>query len=139
MRPVAGAVGPHLKLFQRQKLIKLWHDRLITAGQEWKGELDDNLERPTYFTPGERRFHRSDYCYDLEMTRASGTPPSRRGQGPSHHRADVNWRSAPFGKLQALPKGRQSREALPDRDNAWRQVADGIEKLLKKFNEKSPY
>ena len=30
--------GTHLKIFQRQGLIKLWHDRLITAGEEWKGE-----------------------------------------------------------------------------------------------------
>ena len=34
----------HLKLLDRQNIIQGWSDRDITPGNEWKGELDDNLE-----------------------------------------------------------------------------------------------
>jgi hypothetical protein len=44
---------------------------------------------------------------------------------------DVNWRSAPFAKLQALPKdGRAAMKWKDDRDSAWRSVAEGIEHVI---------
>lgn len=35
----------HLSILKRQAVIETWHDRMIAAGQEWKGEVDENLER----------------------------------------------------------------------------------------------
>ncbi len=43
---------------------------------------------------------------------------------------DVKWHKAPFGKLQALPKDGKAITLWPDRDNAWRQAADGLEKVI---------
>jgi hypothetical protein len=34
----------HLSLLRRKGLIAGWHDRMIGAGDEWKGEIDKNLE-----------------------------------------------------------------------------------------------
>ena len=34
----------HLSLIKRQGLIHSWHDRRISAGQEWQGVIDENLE-----------------------------------------------------------------------------------------------
>ena len=34
----------HLSLLRRKGLIARWHDRMIGAGDEWKGEIDKNLE-----------------------------------------------------------------------------------------------
>ena len=34
----------HLSLLRRQGVISGWHDRMIGAGEEWKGQLDKNLE-----------------------------------------------------------------------------------------------
>ena len=39
-------LGTHLKIFQRQGLIKPWHDRLITAGKEWQGQLTTTWNAP---------------------------------------------------------------------------------------------
>ena len=45
----------------------------------------------------------------------------------------MKWQRAPFGKLQALPKDGKAVTLWPDRDSAWRQVADGIEKVIKEL------
>jgi internalin A len=128
----------HLKLFQRQGLIEPWHDRGIGAGSEWKGEIDENLERAdVVLLLVSADFLASDYCYDKEMTRAL----ERHGEGaariiPIIIRAST-WQSAPFGKLQALPTdGRAVATWGPDkyaRDTAWKNVADGIEKVLREL------
>jgi len=47
----------------------------------------------------------------------------------------VNWHAAPFGKLHALPKDGKAVTLWPERDYAWRQVAGGIEKVIKEKNQ----
>jgi uncharacterized protein (TIGR03492 family) len=37
-------LAKHLKLLERQGVIKAWHDRDITAGEEWKNAIDNHLE-----------------------------------------------------------------------------------------------
>jgi hypothetical protein len=40
----------HLSQLKRQGLIEPWHDRRITAGTEWAGAIDENLNRPVTLT-----------------------------------------------------------------------------------------
>ena len=53
----------HLALLKRQGYIVGWHDRRIGAGEEWKGQLDKNLEEAQIIllliSPS---FLASDYC-----------------------------------------------------------------------------
>src|SRR5581483_8829288 len=35
----------HLKLLERQGLVLIWHNRLLTAGTDWKQETDNRLNR----------------------------------------------------------------------------------------------
>jgi len=53
---------------------------------------------------------------------------------------DVSWHSAPFGRLQALPKeGKAVATWGPDknaRDTAWRNVSEGIEKVIKEMRSR---
>jgi internalin A len=55
---------------------------------------------------------------------------------------DVNWHSAAFGKLQALPRdGKAVRTWGSDknaRDTAWRNVSEGIEKVIKQLTRRRP-
>ena len=56
---------------QRQGLLNSWSDRRIDAGQEWKREIDDNLERAEIILLLiSSDFIASDYCYEKEMMRA---------------------------------------------------------------------
>ena len=46
---------------------------------------------------------------------------------------DVNWSSAPFAKLQALPKDRKAVMKWPKRDTTWRNVSEGIENIARQI------
>ena len=43
------------------------------------------------------------------------------------------WQKAPFGKLQALPKDAEPVANWSNRDKAWTNVADGIEKVVEEL------
>ena len=61
----------HLKLLSRKGALQLWTDRRITAGGEWKDQIDENLERADLILLlVSADFMNSDYCYDIEMKRA---------------------------------------------------------------------
>ena len=45
----------------------------------------------------------------------------------------VDWRSAPFAKLQALPKDAKPVTSWPDRDEAFTDVALGIRQVAPNF------
>jgi hypothetical protein len=117
-----------LKLLQRQAVISTWHDRKIPAGNEWDREIDRHLERAKIILLLiSADFIASEYCCgkDLALQRhESGetivVPIMLRS---------CDWRSAPFGKLQGLPKEMRPVTAWEDRDAAWTNVALGIREI----------
>lgn len=129
----------HLKLFQRQGLIEPWHDRRIGAGEDWKGAIDDNLERAdVILLLVSADFLASDYCYDVELKRALERHEAKAARVIPVILRECAWHTAPFGKLQALPKDGLAVRKWPDRDTAWRNVADGIERVIRAFRPAAP-
>jgi internalin A len=127
----------HLKLLQRQGLLETWHDRQIEAGEEWKQKIDDNLERADIvLLLVSADFIASDYCYEKEMGRAL----ERHAQGATRVIPvivrDVNWRIAPFARLQALPKDARAVTLWENKDSAWRNVSEGIEQVVEEMQKK---
>jgi internalin A len=124
----------HLKLLQRTGVLATWNDRKIDAGDDWKNKIDESLERADIILLlVSRNFFASDYCYDIEMNRAL----KRHDKGdaivlPIIVR-DVNWKRAPFARIQGLPAGGRPVMKWKDRDSAWRNVSEGIEVVVKKF------
>ena len=61
----------HLSQLKREGLIAPWSDRLIAAGTDWAGAIDENLNSAHVIillvSPD---FLASDYCNDVEMDRA---------------------------------------------------------------------
>jgi internalin A len=126
----------HLKLLQRQGRIESWHDRDIEAGDEWKRKIDDNLERADIILLlVSADFIASDYCYEKEMTRALERHEKNEARVIPVIVRDVNWRNAPFAKLQALPKDGLAVTKWPDKDSAWRNVSEGIEKVVSQMRQ----
>lgn len=120
----------HLKLLQRQGLINSWHDRKIEAGDEWKNKIDENLKRADIILLLiSADFIASDYCYEKEMKYAL----ERHEQGSATVipiiLRDVNWKKAPFSKLQVLPKDGLAVTKWDDRDSAWRNISENIESI----------
>lgn len=128
----------HLKLLQRQGRIEVWHDRKIEAGDEWKRKIDENLERAEMILLLiSADFMASDYCYAIEMTRALERHENGEARVIPVIVRDCNWHSAPFGKLQALPKEGKAVKKWPDKDSAWRNVAEGIQIVVEEIRKKS--
>ena len=118
----------HLKILHRAGLIEPWTDRRIAAGDEWRGEISDNLERADIvLLLVSADFIDSDYCWDIEMTRALERHEAGEAKVIPIVVRDVNWQKAPFGKLVALPKDGKAVDTWDNRDTAWRNISEGIE------------
>ena len=131
----------HLSPLRRQGVIRAWHDRDIDAGSDWKTEIDAQFNSADIIvllvSPD---FIHSDYCYEIEMTRAL----ERHDAGecrviPVFLRA-CDWKGVPFGRLQGLPD-----DAVPvvsnqwqSRDDAFVRVVQGIRKVAEKLRSVSP-
>ncbi|MDZ8110700.1 MAG: toll/interleukin-1 receptor domain-containing protein [Nostoc sp. DedQUE12a] len=122
----------HLSMLKRQGLIKFWHDRMITAGDEWKGQIDKNLNTAhIVLLLITANFLASDYCYDIEMKRAM----ERHELGeacviPIILTPVEGWMYSPFAKLQVLPKDGKPVTKWNDRDDAFVSVAQGIRRSI---------
>jgi internalin A len=128
----------HLKLLQRRGLIDTWQDRKIEAGDEWKRRIDENLERADIILLlVSADFIASDYCYEIEMKRALEREQNGESVVIPVIVRDVNLEDAPFAGLQYLPKDGLPVAKWPDRDSAWRNVSEEIEKVAKIIREKS--
>lgn len=118
----------HLALLRRRGVLRVWHDREISAGDEWKSEIDSELERADIvLLLISADFLDSDYCYDVEMKRALARHAAREANViPVIVRACDGLDDAPFAHLQALPKDRRPVTSWTNCDEAWVDVVKGI-------------
>jgi hypothetical protein len=132
--PLRDELAKHLSLLKRQNIITDWHDRNITAGTNWAQAIDDNLDIANIILLLiSSDFLASDYCYDKEMTRAL----EHHNQGTARVIPIIlrpcDWHSAPFGKLQALPKDAKPITQWSDQDAAFTNIAQGIRKAVEEL------
>jgi internalin A len=127
----------HLKLFQRIGLIEKWDDRLVNPAEEWKAEIDKNLERADiilFLVSAD--FLNSDFCWKEEMSRALERHESGKARVIPVIIRDTAWQKAKFAKLQVLPKDAKPITQWSDRDAAWRNVAEAIEKVAQEVQNR---
>jgi internalin A len=125
-----------LKILERTGVIDSWHDRKIMAGEEWEDEIDEHLEAADIvLLLVSADFVASNYCYDVEMVRAMERHEAGEACVIPVVVRDVNWKKAPFAKLQALPEDAKAVMLWADRDTAWRNVSEGIEAVVGKIRE----
>jgi hypothetical protein len=123
-----------LKILQRHGLISTWHDRKISAGEQWEDQIDKNLEAAgIILLLVSADFLASDYCYDKEVTRALERHKDGTARVIPVILRDVEWQLGLFGKLQALPKDGKPVTLWPDKDSAWKDVALGIHKAVEEI------
>ncbi len=131
------ALDSHLKILQRQRVITTWHDRMIKPGTEWKDVIDANLEQSQIILLlVSSDFMSTDYCWEIEMKRAMGRHEKKEARVIPIIIRDCKWDTAPFAKLQGLPKKGKAIDLWTKKDSAWREVADGIEKVAKELRKK---
>jgi tetratricopeptide (TPR) repeat protein len=123
-----------LRGLERQGFIESWHDREIVPGWEWEEAIDKNLRTADMIlllvsTP----FMASDYVYEKEIGKA--VERHERGEArviPIIVRP-AYWKWATFGRLQALPKDAKPITTWLNRDEAWLDVVEGIQKAVEEL------
>ncbi|KYC40225.1 TIR domain-containing protein [Scytonema hofmannii PCC 7110] len=125
-------LAKHLKLLERQKVIKAWYDRDITAGGEWKSEIEKQLNSAQIILLLiSADFLYSEFCWSVELERAMQRHEAGEARVIPIILREVDWHTAPFGKLQALPKNAQPVTGWSNRDQAFAEIARGITKVVK--------
>ena len=124
----------HLSALTREKLISGWHDREMTAGTKWKGEIDDRLKAASIILLlVSSDFLASDYCNDVELQCALERNKNGEARVIPVILRPCDWQNSAFSHLQALPKNGKPVTRWSNRDEAWLSVVEGIRDALKKM------
>jgi hypothetical protein len=120
-----------LAQLRRNKLISVWHDRVILPGQEWDREIDRHLEdADIVLVLASPDFLASDYAYGREMSRALERHQFGKATVVPIILRPCDWQHSPLAALQALPNNGRAVSSWPNRDQAWLDVAQGLRRLI---------
>jgi len=126
----------HLSILKRQGVISGWHDRRIGAGREWEREIDAHLNTAQVIllliSPD---FIASEYCWDVEVKRAMKRHEVGEARVIPVILRPVVWEGAPFGKLKALPTDAKPVTKWANQDEAFEDIARGIQVAISKLKE----
>lgn len=126
----------HLTILRRRGLLKSWSDRQIIAGQNWQSIIEEQLQAADIvLLLVSADFIASDYCYGKELRCALERHERNETKVIPIVLRPVDWRDAPFGKLQALPKDGTPVTSWPNQDQAWLDVEQGIRRAIEELNE----
>ncbi len=116
-----------LSMLKRQGIIETWHDRRIGAGEEIDKVIDERIDNDDIIlllvSPD---FFASDYCYDVEMTRALERHNKRDAIVIPVILRPCDWQRAPFGRLNATPPDGKPVTKWADRDEAFLEVVRAV-------------
>lgn len=117
----------HLAALKRQGVISTWHDRRISAGDEFAGKISENLESADIIlllvSP---YFIASDYCYEVEMNRALERHEAGEARVIPVILHPCDWHHTPFGKLLAVPSDGKPVSKFPNMHDAFLEVTQAI-------------
>jgi V8-like Glu-specific endopeptidase len=120
-------LGAHLSTLQYEGLTIEWHDRMISAGQEWGPAIDENLEAADIIllllsAP----FLYSEFIMTKELPVAMTMNDLNRARVVPIIVRPVDWQHTPVQKLQVLPKDGKPVVRWASRDEAWVNVVAGV-------------
>ncbi|MBM4467864.1 MAG: toll/interleukin-1 receptor domain-containing protein [Chloroflexi bacterium] len=129
----------HLSILKRQGVLAGWHDRKISPGKEWKDEIDMHLNTARIILLLiSADFMASDYCWGVEVERAMERHKAGEARVIPVILRPVDWKGAPFGKLQALPTDAEPVTSWKNRDEAFVDIAQGIRAVVKELTTYQP-
>lgn len=131
-------LADHLSIMKRNGIIQEWYDRKITGGTEWKGQIDAHLNSAQIILLLiSANFISSDYCYDIELKRAMERHDNSEARVIPIILRACKWQDAPFGKLEPLPNDAKPVTSWTNRDQAFTNIVEGIERVITEMRTKS--
>ena len=121
----------YLKVLKRSGKIETWNDRALIPGQEWNQTIMDELKKANIILLlVSVDFNASDFIWDKELAHAM----KRHEEGTAFVVPIIlrrcKWTDMPYAKLQALPHNATPITEYENRDQAFTEVATGIERLV---------
>jgi hypothetical protein len=127
-------IEKNLALLQRTGLIVGWHDRRIGAGGSWKEEIDAHVHSAQIILLLiSSDFLASDYCYGVEMRVALERHARHEAIVIPIILRPVDWTTAPFAHLQALPRDAKAVTTWSNQDEALADIARNIRETVQRF------
>jgi hypothetical protein len=124
-------LAKHLKPLERDGTISTWYDRQIIAGTEWDNDIDANLNAADLILLLiSADFLASDFCHQVELQRAIERHENGEARVIPIILRHCLWKKAVFSKLQVLPKNGEPVTKWADRDDAFTNIAEGIERAI---------
>ncbi|MEM9008257.1 MAG: SUMF1/EgtB/PvdO family nonheme iron enzyme, partial [Cyanobacteria bacterium P01_F01_bin.86] len=124
----------HLKILERTGHITAWHDRKIEPGAEWDREISTYLERADLILLlVSANFLASDFCWNIEIDRAIKRHEAGEAIVVPIILRPVDWKEAPFSKLQAMPKNAKPVVTWAPQDQAFADIAKGLRQLAQQL------
>ncbi len=124
---IRDRLDAHLSTLKHIGIIHSWHDRKITPGMELNNSIDRYLETADLIllliSPD---FLNSDYCYRIEMKRALERHEDKKATVIPVILRPVDWKSAPFSGLIAVPTDGKPITRFTNRDEGYLDAAQGI-------------
>lgn len=127
-----------LSSLRRRGIIENWHPRMIGAGEEWKGQVDEHLKTADIIlllvSPD---FINSDYCWDIEVRQAMERHEVGEARViPILLRPVSGWQETPFGQLMPCPREKGAVTQWSNRDEALCCISEEIRGVVEEIVQK---
>ena len=124
----------HLALLKRQGTISIWHDRDISAGQDWKTTISSHLNTDDLILLLiSSAFIASDYCYSIEGKRALERHKAGEARVIPVLLQPYHLKNAPFNHLEFLPRDRNPVTKWLNQEDAFENIAEGVHKVVEEL------
>jgi hypothetical protein len=129
--PLFEHLEQHLSVLRREGIVIVWHKRQIAAGSDRQVELDQHLNSASLIllliSPD---FLASDDLYEMELQRAVQLHNDNKARVIPIILRDCDWKRAPFGTIQVLPRNGKPITLWRNRDKAFAEIAREIRVAL---------
>ena len=127
----------HLANLKRQNIIASWYDGDITPGTEWESQIMERLNNAQIILLlVSADFINSEFCYGIELKQALARQDANQARVIPIILRPVDWKGAPFAKLQALPTRAKPVTRWPSHDDAFLDIVQGIRKAIDDLPDK---
>ncbi len=124
----------HLALLQWQGTLSIWHDRDISAGQEWQTVISSHLNTANLILLLiSADFMDSKYALSVEGKRALERHTAKEARVIPVYLRPVFVKNAPFDHLEPLPTDHKSVTAWSNKDEAYKNITEGIYKVVQEL------
>ena len=128
----------HLATLKHQKIINIWHQHRIIAGEYRKNEIDRYLNSSSVILLlVSADFNASDdYIHGVELERAIELHRREKARVIPVILRPVDWKGTPFDKLSPLPTDGKPVTLWDDYDSAFLDIVKGIRNVIEDLRKR---